>query len=141
MANNTSSTLNATNASPGLPCFHVQRRPDGIIVMHFDDFSRSVVEQWVAHVRSKDGKLRSPLRVLYDFRDAGPPSPYALQIVGPLMQELTIPEDTRSAYLFKSRLDTHFARSIIRRMPAKVGKVRAFTDLEDAVAWLLEGIR
>lgn len=126
------------DASRRLPSLHVELRPDGIVIMTFDDFSRSVVEQWVAYVRSKDRKVRGPLRVLYDFREAGPPSPYALEVVGPVMRELTIPPDTRTAYVFKSRLDTHFARSIIRRMPAKVGKVRAFMTVDEAIGWLLE---
>lgn len=124
-----------------LPTFHIARRPeDHIIVVSFDDFSRSVVEQWAAHVRAADGKLRSPLRLLYDFRKAGPPGPYALSVVGPLMRELTIPHDTRNAYLFKNRLDTYFAHSIIRNMPTNVGLVKAFINFDEAIEWLREGL-
>ncbi|NDJ85337.1 MAG: hypothetical protein GYB66_05590 [Chloroflexi bacterium] len=122
------------------PSFHIERRPDGIIVVRFDDFSRSVVDQWVAHVKASDGRLRSPLRMLYDFREAGPPSAYALSIAGPLMEQLTIPEDTCSAYVFAKRLDKHFTRSILRCLPPKVGRIRAFSNFDSAIAWLRESL-
>lgn len=122
--------------NPIVSTIHITRLQEGVVVIQFDDFSRSVVEQWAAFIKASDGKLSSPHRVLYDFRKAGPPSPYALQRVGPVMQSIHIPDDTKSAHLYKSALDTQFTKSIIRMMPNYVGKVRAFDDYQRALQWL-----
>lgn len=118
--------------------FTIQLRPDGIIVTKLHNFRRSTVEAWMEYVRARDGKLRPPVRMLYDFRESGLPSKFLLDAIGPFMDELTIPEDTRNAYLFPIGPYQYFSRSFMSRMPSHVGAVKGFTDLKSAAKWLLE---
>lgn len=112
------------------------RPEDHIIVTKLKDFSRRTVEAWMGYVRAHDGNLKPPVRLLYDFQEAGPPSRYVLDVIGPFMDSLIIPEDTRSAYVFVTPFE-RFAGSFVRRLPAKAGAVRAFASMDEAVAWLL----
>lgn len=109
-----------------------------VVAFVFHDLKRATVDAWIEHVKAHDGKLRSPMRALYDFRETGPPSRYMLDVVGPLMETLTIPEDTRSAYLFKKGPNALFSRSLQRRMPRNVGETKGFTNFDAAIQWLLE---
>jgi hypothetical protein len=118
--------------------FTITLRPDGIIVTRLHNFRRSTIEAWMGYVRARDGKMHSPLRMLFDFRDAELPSKFLLDIIGPFFAELTIPEDTRNAYLFPVGPYQTFGRSLMQRLPPKVGELKEFISLEDAVAWLLE---
>ena len=95
------------------------------------------IDSWVEYIKAHDGKLRPPVRILYDMRVAGLPSRYMLDIIGPLMKELTIPEDTKSAYLFLKGPNMLFTRSLQRRMPRNAGDVMGFDDMDKAVQWLI----
>ncbi len=116
--------------------FEVFVRDDRIIQTNLHSFARRYVENWMAYVKSHDGKLKPPVRMLYDFREAGLPSRYVLEIIGPFMKTLIIPEDTRSAYIFPSA-QARFSMSFMRRLPPEAGAVRVFNDEESAVEWLL----
>lgn len=120
------------------PDFSVMLRPDHIVVVRLANWKRQTVDAWMEHVKAHDGKLRSPLRLLYDLQDAGPPSRYILETIGPFMETLTIPEDTRNAYIFKAGPYERYVMSFIRRMPPKTGVIKAFTSIDEAVKWLLE---
>jgi hypothetical protein len=116
----------------------ITQRPDGIIYTRFEDLSRRSIEAWMAMVRATDGKLRPPVRLLYDFRDAGAPSRFLLDSIGPFVEGLQIPPATRHAYLFRPGPYSRFATSIVRRMPAKVGVVKVFYEERQARNWLLD---
>ena len=104
--------------------------------MKFDDFSKTVVDQWASFVKASSAKIGPRLRVLYDFRKCGAPSPYALQRVGPVMQSIDVPPNTKTAHLYKSSNDTQFTEHIVRMMPENVGEVQAFSSYQDALKWL-----
>lgn len=116
--------------------FSVALRPDNIIVVTLEDMRRQTIELWMNYVRTHDGKMRAPVRLLYDLRKSGPPSRFLLDVIGPFMSELTIPADTRNAYVYERGPYASFSDSFVRRMPAKAGDVRTFTDFEQAVKWL-----
>ncbi len=117
--------------------FTVHLRDDGIIIVTLYTFARWAVEAWMDYVLARNGKLRSPLRLLYDFRQGGAPSQFLLETVGPFMERLIIPEDTRNAYVFARGPYQRFAHSFLRRMPDHVGDIKAFADIDEAVKWLL----
>lgn len=108
-----------------------------VIVIEVTSWKRETVDKWVAFVRSNTDKLRSPVRMIYDLRNAGPPSQYFLDVVGPVLEELNLPDDIRTAHLFKPGPYERFAKSFIRRTPADAGKLKPFTDWDTAIAWLL----
>ena len=116
--------------------FDVFVRDDRIIQITLHSFARRIVQDWMDYVKVHDGKLKPPVRMLYDFRKAGLPSRYLLDTINPFMKTLTIPEDTRNAYLFPTEY-ARFSMSFIRRMPLEVGACRVFTDEAIAVEWLL----
>lgn len=127
---------------------HVRKHPlagiritqlsQGIVIISFDSFEEHVVDQWAEFITSSSRYLGSQHRVLYDFRAAGAPSQYALERVGPVLASIVIPPDTRTAHLYQSERDMRYTQLIRRQMPSKVGAVRAFFRLEQALEWLLE---
>ncbi len=120
--------------------FHEERRPDGIIVYCFDNLSRQVLIQWIDWIRAAQGKLKSPLRILYDFRGSGPPSRFVTDRLPGLMAELEIPEDTRSAFLVDDNLNGRFTRRALEALPANVGQMQSFVNLSPAIKWLQEEV-
>lgn len=107
-----------------------------IVVVQVISWKRETVDKWIAFIRNSNDKLRSPVRVLYDLREAGPPSQYFLDVLGPVIRELNLPDDIRSAYVFNTGPYTRFANSFIRRTPAEAGQIKDFTNWEEAIDWL-----
>lgn len=116
--------------------FDIFVRDDRIIQVTLYSFARRAVQNWMDYVKEHDGKLRPPVRMLYDFREAGLPSRYLLDTINPFMKTLTIPANTRNAYLFPAEY-ARFSMSFIRRMPPEAGLFRVFNDEKAAVDWLL----
>ena len=117
--------------------FTIYVRPDGIIVTRLHNFHRATIEAWMDYVRARDGKMHPPIRMLFDFREIELPSKFLLDTIGPFYASLTIPKDTRSVYLFPKGPYQNFGRSLLRRLPPNVGKIREFTDIDEAIEWLL----
>lgn len=117
--------------------FTIYVRPDGIIVTRLHNFRRATIEVWMDYVRARDGKMRPPVRMLFDFRDIELPSKFLFDTIGPFYASLTIPEDTRSVYLFPKGPYQNFGRSLMKRLPPNVGKLREFTEIDEAIEWLL----
>lgn len=136
-SDNPSSQKHETDLSQ--PGFSVELRAEKrVIVFTYHDLKRSTVDAWARYAREHDGRLRPPVRLLYDFRETGPPSLYMLEILRPLMEELTIHPDTRSAYLFPRGPYARFDKSLSRRMPPNSGEFKGFTEYETALQWLLK---
>ncbi len=113
-------------------------KENGVIRFTFHDFSRQTIDAWVEYVTIRDGKLRAPLRVIYDFQNLGLPTPYMNQKGVEMMSKLQIPEDTRTAYLVDTLLQITYYRLLARRMPKTAGAVQAFLREKDAIAWLTQ---
>ena len=118
--------------------FSVEVLPNSIICFTIPNFTRQVVDEWKAYVLKHDGEMKAPLRVIYDFRDSGYPSTYVLEEAGGLMNELQIPDDTRTAYLVHSRYHVAFGEILAHTMPERAGQVRVFSKEDEAVRWLLD---
>jgi len=117
--------------------FKVELLPERIILFDFFDFKRETVDKWAEHVKAQDGKMLAPLRVMYNFRGAGYPTPYLLKVSVVMMETLQIPEDTRTAYMVQDRSHVAFGMVVARKMPRRAGLVRVFINQDEAKAWLL----
>jgi hypothetical protein len=122
------------------PTFHIQVRPDRIIVTTFDNLSREVLIQWVDYIRAQDGKMKPPVRILFDFRGAGAPSRFVTDRLPGIMGELHLPDDTRAAFLFDDGTVARFTLRALGRLPNTIGKTRDFLNLAPAIKWLREGV-
>ena len=133
-------SIASLKASLKKPTFHVTVRPDRIVVISFDNLSREVLVQWVDYIRARDGKMRSPLRLLYDFRRAGPPSRFVFDRLPAILGELTTPEDTRVAFLLDDDSMARFTRKALEILPIKPELTKEFVNLAPAIRWLREGL-
>jgi hypothetical protein len=109
----------------------------GIVIITFDSFAQEVVDQWAAFITNSSKHLGEQHRILYDFRTAGIPSPYALERVGPVLAQVSVPKDTRTAHVYRTPADMHYTDQIIELMPKQVGEVRAFCRFDEALGWLM----
>jgi hypothetical protein len=133
-------TFKDLKASLKKATFHVEARPDRIIVYRFDNLSREVFIQWVDYARSKDGKLTPPVRMLFDFRGSGPPSRFLKDRLPAILNDLTIPADTRSAFVVDDNLNGYFTRTALESLPDTIGETRSFVNMSPAIQWLQEGL-
>jgi hypothetical protein len=120
--------------------FHVEMRPDKIIVYQFDNLSREVLIQWVEYIRTHNDTMKPPVRILYDFRESGPPSRFLMDRLPDIMADLEIAEDIRSAFLVDDSLTGHFTRNALAKLPNNIGPTRSFLNLTPALKWLNEGL-
>lgn len=118
------------------PSFHIEKRPDEIIVFRFDNLTRAVLVQWVDYMNAYCETWTSPLRLLYDFRGSGAPSRFFIDRVPKVFETLVFPEDVRHACLFDDGLMAHFTRSALQKIPNTVGKMEEFMNLDPAIRWL-----
>ncbi|MBZ0317106.1 MAG: hypothetical protein K8L91_11860 [Anaerolineae bacterium] len=122
------------------PTFHVNVRRDRIVVTTFDNLSREVLIQWVDYVRAQDGKMRAPVRILFDFRGAGAPSRFVFDRLPGILAELHLPDDTRCGFLFDDGTIARFTRRALTQLPSNIGVTRDFLNLGPAIKWLREGV-
>jgi hypothetical protein len=120
--------------------FHVEFRPDRIIVYQFDNLSREVLIQWVEYIRTNNDAMKPPVRILYDFRESGPPSRFLMDRLPDILADLEIADDIRSAFLVDDSLTGHFTRNALTRLPDNIGPTKSFLNLTPALKWLKEGL-
>ncbi|NDJ85336.1 MAG: hypothetical protein GYB66_05585 [Chloroflexi bacterium] len=116
--------------------FHEEIYPGHILLYRFDNLSREVLIQWVDYIRGKTDSLESPVRILYDFRNSGPPSRFLIDRLPAIMGELQFPENTRSAFLVDDDINGRFTRNALVSMPANIGKTQSFLNVTPALKWL-----
>lgn len=120
--------------------FHVELRPDKIIVYQFDNLSREVLIQWVEYIRTHNESMKPPVRILYDFRESGPPSRFLMDRLPDILADFDIAEDIRSAFLVDDSLTGHFTRNALAKLPENIGPTKSFLNLTPALKWLKEGL-
>ncbi len=120
--------------------FHVEMLPDKIVVYRFDNLSREVLIQWVEYIRTHNEAMKPPVRILYDFRESGPPSRFLMDRLPDILADLEIADDIRSAFLVDDSLTGHFTRNALSKLPENIGPTKSFLNLAPALKWLKEGL-
>ena len=120
--------------------FHVEMLPDKIVVYRFDNLSREVLIQWVEYIRTHNEAMQPPVRILYDFRESGPPSRFLMDRLPDILSDLEIADDIRSAFLVDDSLTGHFTRNALTKLPENIGPTKSFLNLAPALKWLKEGL-
>lgn len=120
--------------------FHVYWHNEIILVFKFDNLSTTASKMWGEQCLKYNGKFPDPLRVLYDFVECGPPSPFWIKNQDIVIPQLIMPENKRNAYLVANDSYRVWTETILNRVPVDVGLLLSFTDRDKAVAWLMEGI-
>lgn len=118
--------------------FNVEVLPQGIIKFTVLYLTRESIDAWVDYVVEHAPRMKAPLRLMYDFRNVGYPTPYLIQRAVEISNTVPVPEDTRSGYLAKPFSAEVFIRTYINRLAARSGVRRVFTDEDTLIAWLLE---
>jgi hypothetical protein len=116
--------------------FKVELVDSWLVRFTFFNLSRRAVDAWAVYVRERDGQATAALRVLYDLRQAGFPTPYATQLSLQVMAELRVPAGTRTAYLVSNRIQLAYYQLLARRMPPAVGEVKVFMEEAAVLKWL-----
>lgn len=113
---------------------------DGIFVFEFTRLDREAAGLFIKIVEAGDGKYPSPFRLLFDFSDSQPPTPYFLRKQAEVNAKANMPNDTRSAYVSGNKeklIWVHIVQRYIRQHSNIQHEIRAFVDRESAVAWLV----
>jgi hypothetical protein len=120
--------------------FHVYWYNPSILVFKFDNLSSTAARMWSEQCLLYNGKYPDPLRLVYDFVDCGPPSPFWMKTEDTLLPLLRMPTNLRTAYLIRDDSYRIWTDVILKRRKVDVGPLKAFTQLEQAAAWLMEGL-
>lgn len=113
-------------------------KPHRVILFTFADFKRQTVDIWYQYVEERDGQFTQALKVIYDMRQSGLPTPYLTTLSTKAMRELQIPNGTRTAYLVSSQIQYTYYRFLAARMPKRAGLIQVFKTMEDALVWVIE---
>lgn len=122
--------------------FTWHQRDDGIFVYHFDDMRRTTIDAWMQASLSNDYQAveqQQHIRSIIDLRNAGWPTPYALNQVVKAAQ--STPSDLREsiAVLVKDAIGYRMAELALKRFDRKLQHAsRLFRDENAALAWLQE---
>lgn len=111
---------------------------DDVLVYDFANLGRDAAEQWANHVRSMKNNIKSPVRVLLNFVNCGPPSVYAIQAQRTIAGEVTMPDDTRVAYLIPDSSYRLWARMLKRNRAFGEESIDIFLERDAALNWLRE---
>ena len=120
--------------------FHVYWLNEVILVFKFDNLSTTASKMWADHCIKYDDQTPDPLRMLYDFVNCGPPSPYWIKNQNIVIPKLHLPENKRNAYLVADDNYRVWTETMLNRIPVDVGPLKTFTDKDKAIAWLMEDI-
>jgi hypothetical protein len=112
----------------------------GITVYRSKSSDREVVDAWfddVATVFSQSLEQGRPVRLVYDLRNIGLVTPYAIQRSEEL-ERLAVTDDWRVATLVGTAFLANMVNYVISvsLMPAMRSKSRVFSDEAEALAWL-----
>jgi hypothetical protein len=111
---------------------------DDVLVYDFANLGREAAGQWADHVRRMKDNIQPPVRVLLNFIDCGPPSVYAIQAQRTIAGEVTMPQDTRVAYLIPDSSYKLWARMLKRNRAFGEEAISIFMERSEALAWLRE---
>ena len=117
--------------------FHVHNVDNGVIVFQFEALSREVLIPFIDYVRAM--KIKSPVRIMFDFRGAGAPSRYIIDRLPQVLGEIKFPEDTRIGFVNDDMMTTRFVRKMLDDLPEGVGELREFINYDPAMHWLEDG--
>jgi hypothetical protein len=120
--------------------FHVYWHNSSILVFKFDNLSATAARMWNEQCLKYNGQYPNPMRILYDFSECGPPSPFWIKNESILLPQLQLPKNLRTAYYIRDESYRIWTDVILNRRVVDVGLLQAFTTMEKAEAWLMEGL-
>jgi hypothetical protein len=120
--------------------FEKQVLEDRITIYRSQSSDREVVDAWyddVAVVFSQSLKQGWPVRLMYDVRNIGLVTPYAIQRAEEL-ERLAVTDDWRVATLVGTAFLANMVNYVISvsLLPEMRSKSRVFSDEAEALAWL-----
>ena len=120
--------------------FHVYWHNPSILVFKFDNLSTTAAQCWNEQCLKYNGHFPNPLRTLYDFSECGAPSPYWIKNEAILLPQLILPSNLRTAYYIANDSYRIWTDVILARRNIDVGPIQAFTAIDEAVDWLMQGL-
>jgi hypothetical protein len=113
---------------------------DGITIYRSQASDRDVVDAWyddVAVVFAQSLEQGRPVRLIYDVRNVGLITPYAIQRAEEL-ERLAVTDDWRVATLVGTAFLANMVNYVISvsLLPEMRSKSRVFSDEAEALAWL-----
>ena len=108
----------------------------GIFVFEFEDLERNAATSLMTTLQNASDHFPPRLRILYDYSQSAPPTPYFLRTWSKLTLQTQFPNDTRSAYVIGS-MEKEIWITILQRYHATEHAIRTFLQPEPAVEWLL----
>jgi hypothetical protein len=120
--------------------FSIQRENPTIITFKFTALSSRAGREWGDYIKKYDGQYPDPLRLLYDFTECkDAPSRYFLTLMNELIPQLTLPKNSRYAYLLPNQSFSVWANAFFTPTVER-GQSRSFMLRKEAVEWLMQGL-
>ncbi|MGB7337886.1 MAG: hypothetical protein WBC91_03260 [Phototrophicaceae bacterium] len=113
------------------------QRDDGILVFEFFVLHKPAADLFERIVLAGMDNQPQKIRVMYDFSQSPPPTPYFLKIQGKLYNDFPHPPDEKSAYV-TNRQTSDVWVNIIRSYLTAKDVMRTFISQDAAIQWLLE---
>jgi hypothetical protein len=135
-----------TAASSETPYVSYHQSPDGYYVLTFFESSHRAIDQWAQHVAhiTEISANAERICILYDIRRSGmPPMMYMAEKAKELIEVFPVRPPLRVAGVYQNqlffRLVNKFVDLVASRQRDQIQFFKA-TELDNAVAWLREGI-
>lgn len=117
---------------------HFSKRPDGIVIFRFREFTQSAIDHYTKIVRAANNNFGDKLRVMYDFLACPPPKLAVIRSLIMLQQEVELPRDTRTAYVVKGSNTAWIGLAHRPTGDTWLGEAGIFDDEDKAIRWLKE---
>lgn len=118
--------------------FHVHNSKNGVVVFQFETLSREVLIPFMDYIRSM--KIKSPARIMFDFRGAGAPSRYIIDRLPQVLSEIKFPEDTRIGFVNDDMMTARFIGKMLDDLPEGMAEFGEFINYDPAMNWLGDGV-
>jgi hypothetical protein len=120
--------------------FTVLRENASILIFKFTALNSRAGKEWGDYIKKYDGQYPDPLRLLYDFTDCkDAPSRYFLTLMGDIIPKLSLPRNSRYAYLLPNQGFSVWANAFFNPTVER-GQSRSFLSREEAVNWLMQAL-
>lgn len=117
--------------------FHVHEIEDNVLMFQFDRLTREVLIPFADTFKQRVTKQKPPIRLLFDFRDAGAPSRYMADRLPKIFSEAELPKDARVAFVMDDVTITRFIRQALQNLTTE-GECAEFLNIDPALNWLAD---
>ena len=117
---------------------HISTLEQGILLFQFEALTREIFIPFGDYLRTEHPKWTAPVRLIFDFRDAGVPSRFMIDRAPRIFIDIDLPEDTRIACLVDDNSLGHLIHRALESWRKSIPQINSFLNFDPALDWLLK---